>query len=133
MSDIRKDCPMRHENGNCLVAGGFCTAVNDPICEALHNAYYCGYRNGVTVQKWIPVSERLPDEHDSIFAKLYGTEKWTPNMFRKVSDTVPVVIEYADGQKSVVYMRAHDGEWDLNPIWQAKVTHWMLKPEPPKE
>lgn len=33
---------MRHENGNCTVAGGFCTAVNDSICEALHNAYECG-------------------------------------------------------------------------------------------
>jgi hypothetical protein len=38
----RKDCPMRHENGNCLPAGGFCTSVNDSICEALHNAYNCG-------------------------------------------------------------------------------------------
>lgn len=38
----RKDCPMRHENGNCTVAGGFCTAVSDPICEALRNAYYKG-------------------------------------------------------------------------------------------
>lgn len=41
-SELRKDCPMRHENGNCIPAGGFCTAVNDPICEALHNAYECG-------------------------------------------------------------------------------------------
>ena len=41
----RLDCPMRHpDNGNCLAAGGFCTAVNDSICEALHNAYYCGKR-----------------------------------------------------------------------------------------
>ena len=38
----RKDCPMRHENGNCLPCGGFCTAVNDSICEALHNAYKHG-------------------------------------------------------------------------------------------
>ena len=38
----RGDCPMRHENGNCTAAGGFCTAVNDPICEALHNAFDCG-------------------------------------------------------------------------------------------
>ena len=41
-SELRKDCPMRHKNGNCLPAGGFCTAVNEPICEALHNAYYTG-------------------------------------------------------------------------------------------
>lgn len=38
----RGDCPMRHENGNCMATGGFCTAVNDPICVALHNAYECG-------------------------------------------------------------------------------------------
>lgn len=42
-NDLRKDCPMRHENGNCLPAGGFCTAVSNPICEALHNAYLSGY------------------------------------------------------------------------------------------
>lgn len=41
----RDECPMRHGNGNCTVAGGFCTAVNDPICEALHNAFYCGERS----------------------------------------------------------------------------------------
>lgn len=45
MGDLRKDCPMRHENGNCAVIGGFCTAVNDPICEGLHNAYDNGYRD----------------------------------------------------------------------------------------
>lgn len=44
MTDLRKDCPMRHENGNCTVIGGFCTAVNDPICEGLRNAYDSGYR-----------------------------------------------------------------------------------------
>ena len=44
MDDLRNDCPMRHENGNCTVIGGFCTAVNDPICEGLHSAYDSGYR-----------------------------------------------------------------------------------------
>ena len=50
MTDKRKDCLMRHENGNCTVAGGFCTAVNDPICEALHNAFNCGYRSALRQQ-----------------------------------------------------------------------------------
>lgn len=44
MDDLRKDCLMRHENGNCTVIGGFCTAVNDHICEGLHSAYDSGYR-----------------------------------------------------------------------------------------
>ena len=43
-SERRKDCPMRHpDNGNCLPAGGFCTAVNDIICDALHSAHIRGY------------------------------------------------------------------------------------------
>lgn len=41
----RTKCNMRHINGNCLPAGGFCTAVNDAICEALHNAYDEGWMN----------------------------------------------------------------------------------------
>lgn len=36
-----KNCHMRHKNGNCLPAGGFCTASKN-ICEALHNAYELG-------------------------------------------------------------------------------------------
>lgn len=42
-SELRKGCPMRHENGNCTPVGGFCTAVNDPICEGLHSAYDAGW------------------------------------------------------------------------------------------
>lgn len=48
---VRIGCPMRHENGNCLVAGGFCTAVNTPICEALHNAYDTGKMHSMEEMK----------------------------------------------------------------------------------
>ena len=42
-SNNLKPCCMRHkQNGNCVPSGGFCTAVNKPICEALHNAYRMG-------------------------------------------------------------------------------------------
>ena len=53
MTNKRKDCPMRHENGNCTVAGGFCTAVNDPVCEDLHNAFNCGYRSAIRQQETV--------------------------------------------------------------------------------
>ena len=29
----RKNCRNRHENGNCLAVGGFCTAVDDKYCK----------------------------------------------------------------------------------------------------
>ena len=68
MDDLRKGCPMRHENGNCTVIGGFCTAVNDLICEGLHHAYDSGYRAALLDQQqqnaklpgWISVKDRLP-------------------------------------------------------------------------
>ncbi len=41
--NVREDCVMRHENGNCLPCGGFCLAVNDEICYALQLAYNKGY------------------------------------------------------------------------------------------
>lgn len=47
MEDNRKNCPMRHKsNGNCLPCGGFCTSVNDAICEAIHQAYQHGFNDG---------------------------------------------------------------------------------------
>ena len=55
----RDECPMRHENGNCTVTGGFCTAVNDPICEALHNAFYCGERSKLDEYKKAEAEGRL--------------------------------------------------------------------------
>jgi len=41
-STRRPECPLRHENGNCLPHGGFCTAVNVNVCEAMHKAYEAG-------------------------------------------------------------------------------------------
>lgn len=49
MSPDRRNCAMRHKgNGNCLPFGGFCTAVSDPICEGLHNAYDKGWTAAAT-------------------------------------------------------------------------------------
>ena len=47
-SNIRKhqECPMRHENGNCNPVGGFCTAVNSGLCDALIKSYEIGFHDG---------------------------------------------------------------------------------------
>lgn len=96
--------------------------------------------NGVTfakdtnVHSWIPVTERLPKERDSIFKKLYGTKQWLPGMFCTVSDNVLASIEREDGTRCVRYMHTQGGEWNLDSMpWAKKVTHWMPLPEPPKE
>lgn len=74
MTDNRKDCPMRHENGNCLAAGGFCTSVNDPICEALHNAYESGYRASKSGNKIM--SERQKPLTIDELRKMAGEPVW---------------------------------------------------------
>lgn len=47
-----ENCAMRHQNGNCLPAGGFCFCdYNKEICKALHNAYDMGRLDCLTTIK----------------------------------------------------------------------------------
>jgi len=120
-----------------LILDHTCVESEEDDCGGHHDCSQClaDYliANGVTFQKWIPVSERLPEEHDSFFARFYGTKRWLPTMFRKVSDEVIVFIKYEDGSTSVKTQKTEDGKWNISSIWQAEVTHWMPLPEPPKE
>ena len=72
--------------------------------------------HGVTVQRWIPVTERLLEKEDtylvytergSVYASHFYTEK-----------------KFASG-----YVR--EASWSQR--GKVKVTHWMPLPEPPKE
>lgn len=84
-------------------------------------------------QRWIPVSERLPEEHDSIFAKWKGTVKWNPAMFEKTSDEVLVTISDVGGKGTTRTAHTLDGKWSCDLLkWNAsyKVIAWMPLPEP---
>lgn len=78
---------------------------------------------------WIPVSERMPKEHESMFAKYKGTEKWNPAMFEKISDDVNVTIEYKDGKRAVKTMHTKDGCWKPDSIFDFKVITWQPLPK----
>lgn len=52
-----------------------------------------------TYTKWIPVTERLPEEHDSIFAKFKATEKWKNDFLRTLRGAKTVNRKYAQQQK----------------------------------
>lgn len=83
-------------------------------------------------REWIPVAERLPEEHDSIFAKAYGTKRWADGMFRTISDEVLVCVAFEDGRKVTMTLRTHDGAWALSSVHRGHVTHWMPLPEAPE-
>lgn len=63
--------------------------------------------NGVTIQKWIPVTERLPTEDD------------------------------ANETESILAINKDEGYvgrwiWDIVARYPTEFTHWMPLPEPPK-
>jgi len=88
-----------------------------------------------TIGGWISVKDRLPEEHPSIFASCYGTEKWTNGMWRNESDRVLVTILFPDGTRTVDKGKLQDGTWKtgVSPVLPQVVTHWAMWPEPPKE
>ena len=71
--------------------------------------------NGVTFQKWIPVTERLPDKYGEY---LVTVKEETGNLYSDYADYDP----YQQRWKTGLFLGVRD-----------KVTHWMYLPEPPKE
>ena len=86
--------------------------------------------------EWIPVSERLPDEHDSLFAKFYGTDKWNDALWKTQSKEVLVTVEFEYGIRSVASSYTTDDKWEIEKrvkFRKCKVVAWMPLPEPYKE
>lgn len=85
--------------------------------------------------EWIKVEDKMPEEHDTIFAKWKGTDKWKPGLFEKMSEDVRVVVRFPDGTRRVHHSYTVDGKWacETTPPEGRKVTHWMENPDLPKE
>ncbi len=69
--------------------------------------------NGVTVQEWISVKDRLPEE--KVNCIVHYKHAYCDN-----DDYWAIGICFYDGEKFQMH-------------WAYKVTHWMPLPEPPKE
>lgn len=81
---------------------------------------------------WIPASKRLPEEHDSIFARFKGTDTWNDALFEKTSDEVNVTIEYDDGSRKTTTSYTLDGVWEIEKrqrVAKRKVIAWTPLPE----
>ena len=82
---------------------------------------------------WIPVSERLPEEHQSIFAKFKGTDKWNDAMFEKISDEVNVTVVSEKGDATTTHAHTNDGKWSCDLLKVNKtyrVIAWQPLPQP---
>ena len=75
--------------------------------------------NGVTIQKWIPVTERLPEKYGRYLALTPGYLKG-----------------FDQYDAWLIYYHPESGFYDADPNWgdipMDVITHWMPLPEPPK-
>ena len=88
-------------------------------------------REIISAQQWISCSERMPDEHEWIGTKKFGTT---------ISDEVYVTFEAPDGQRFAKHISFQNGK--LSPadeqrmkVWfkGVKPIAWMPLPEPYRE
>ena len=94
------------------------------------NAMIDMIENQPKIGGWIACSERLPEEHDSMFAKFKGTEKWDSAMFEKISDDVNVTVEFEDGKRKTKTLHTVDGKWNGGQRGvKFKVVAWQPLPE----
>lgn len=85
------------------------------------------YNNG-----WIPVEQDMPKEHDSMFAKLKDTDKWSNSMFEKCSDVVSVNVVDKYGKSATTTAHTIDGKWSCDLLRfdsSCRITHWQPLPE----
>lgn len=84
---------------------------------------------------WIPCGEHMPEEHESVFARFKGTEKWNKSMFEKISDRVNVTVDNNKGKVTVTHAHTIDGKWSCDLLRCNKdyrIIAWMPLPEPYK-
>lgn len=96
------------------------TFIYDPTCkyygfEDCFPERFADYliSHGVTVQEWVPVTERLPE--DSGYYLVVHQNKY--------NGSISIAFE--------MYIKCKIGEWWEND-YAYDVTHWMLLPEMPK-
>lgn len=83
--------------------------------------------------RWIPTSDRLPKERESIFAKFKGTDKWNPAMFERTSGKVLVTVEYTNKERITQIAHTNDGNWRMDVSLGGNIIAWMPLPEPYRE
>ena len=95
----------------CEYESGSCELTSCRSCNARNIADHL-IANGVTVQEWVSVDDRLPEE--KVNCIVHYKHAYCEN-----DDYWAIGICFYDGEK-----------FQLNPAY--KVTHWMPIPQPPK-
>ena len=108
-----------------------CNESGEGCFRALEADYLIA--NGVTIQRWIPVEERLPDVRGKYL--ISRSAKWLTNPIFEVADFANDLYKVDSydfpNMKGKSGFYSYDDEWGFFEI--DSITHWMPLPEPPKE
>lgn len=101
-------------------------SCNHPPCAMVRGIVDALIENGVTVQEWISVDDRLPDETGRylVVKKRIAPDELGGNR----TDIVILRFFVGDGFR----MPTHIPDW-INEEINEEITHWMPLPEPRKE
>ena len=89
------------------------------ITDVIEKAFEKIEAEGYTVQKWIPVSERMPDRFDNVLLAILSRNGYGE----------PAYYVTIGGMKNGTEFESYTGD-----ICEGeKVTHWMPLPEPPEK
>lgn len=115
--------------GDCSCGGTFEDPCQNCIIQQIMNEYAKSEEDD-----WIPVDKKMPEENESIFAKLKGTDEWKPGMFEKISKNVLATVKYSDGTLLSKQAYTIDGKWKTElSCLDGTVIAWKPYPEPYKE
>ena len=104
--------------------------VDGEVYEVVQIETLMGLPSAQPEPQWIPVSERLPEEHESMFAKYYNTPKWNNCMWLKESDKMLVSVEVPGNEIIVDTAKMIDDKWFFGLSFvDKKVIAWMPLPE----
>lgn len=121
---LREYADQKCVRGEIELANGILKAVcyiengNIPAANSDDGWIYCGD------------GKNLPEEYESIFAKLKGTDKWDDAMFEKSSNTVNVTVEDKNGKRITMVAHTNDGKWKIDSCAKLKVIAWQPFPDP---
>ena len=75
--------------------------------------------------------EGLPPEHESIFCKFKGTDRWRDGMFETISNAVLITFETSNKEKRVTTSHTLNGKWEKSAIaLNQKIIAWAEFPLP---
>ena len=91
------------------------------------------------MNRWIPVSEAMPEEHPTAVSKLVASGKYKgcdtkwAGFPQKMSDRVIATVVFPDDERLTLTAWTVDGAWKIDYALPFEVAAWMPFPAPYEE